>query len=157
MPPVRLLLCLLAAVLLGPAPRAQSADLDVDKHAETEEVRVGDEATFFIAVTNLGPDAATGVVVEDVLPAGLVYAAARPSRGHYDPASGAWTLGSLAAGGREVLTLTTTFTAAGPVENCAAVRASDQNDGNAANDTACTYVRPKREKLDPFAWTPALR
>lgn len=157
MPSVRLLLCLLAVVPLGSTPLAQTADLDVDKHAETEEVRVGDETTFFIAVTNLGPAPATGVVVGDVLPAGLVYAAARPSRGHYDPASGAWTLDSLAAGRREVLTLSTTFIADDPVENCAAVQASDQKDGDPVNDVACTYVRPKREKLDPFAWTPALR
>lgn len=148
---------LLAAALLGAPAAIAQADLDVDKRAESEEVGVGDEAVFFIAVTNRGPDAATGVVVEDVLPAGLAYTDAAASLGTYDPASGAWTLGHLGLGQTEVLTLRTTFAAHEPVENCAAVRAADQPDGHGANDTACTYVRPKREKLDPFAWIPAAR
>ena len=117
----RFLLTLFAFALVGPASLAQTADLAVDKSVESGEVEIGDEATFFIAVTNEGPDAATHIVIEDVLPDGLAFADARPSRGRYDPVSGAWTVGTLDAGEAALLELTTFFLADASVQNCAAV------------------------------------
>lgn len=142
---------LLASLLFGAPAAAAQADLNVEKRTESEEVEIGAEAVFFIAVTNHGPRPATGVEVEDALPGGLVYAGAAASRGTFDASSGVWRVDSLAVGRTEVLTLRTTFTAPDPVENCVAVRASDQQGGEAANEVACAYVRPKRERLDPFA------
>lgn len=150
--------------LVGSAPLAQTADLVVEKRATTDEVEIGAEATFYIAVRNDGPDAATEVVLEDVLPAGLAFADARPSRGSYDPASGAWSLDSLAAGSTAVLNLTTIFLADASVQNCAAVRTSGAADEATANNTSCAVVRPTfkslrptREQLDPMASATLLR
>lgn len=154
----------LLLTLLAPSATAQSADLDVDKHAEREEVEVGEEATFYIAVTNYGPDRALAVTLEDVLPEGLVFTAADPSRGRYEPTSGAWTLGSLDAGETEVLELRTMLVSDVAVQNCAGVRASGTTDEATANNTSCVVVRPrfktirpKREKLDPLASATLLR
>lgn len=138
----------LAAVLAFPAAaQGEAPSLDLSKSAYDEEVSVGDEAVFFIAVTNVDYTAATGVIVEDVLPAGLTFAAARTTRGRFDAATGRWALDTLAAGQTETLELVTIFGAETPVENCAEAWAS----GADATATDCAVVRPKREKMVPLA------
>lgn len=138
----------LAAVLVSPAAAQDEApSLDLSKSAYDEEVSVGDEAVFFIAVTNVDRTAATSVIVEDVLPAGLQFAAARTTRGRFDAATGRWALDMLAAGQTETLELVTIFDAETPVENCASAWTS----GADASATDCAVVRPKREKMVPLA------
>ena len=53
----------------------QSADLSIVK-THSEPVRVGDDISFTLAVTNAGPSLASSVVVVDTLPAGLTYVSA---------------------------------------------------------------------------------
>jgi uncharacterized repeat protein (TIGR01451 family) len=72
-------------------------DVELDKSVANEFVAVGDEATFTVFVENQGPDDATGVVVEDRLPAGLTYVS-HSGDGSFDPATFIWTIGDLAAG-----------------------------------------------------------
>ena len=49
---------------------------------------VGDQITFTVTLTNQRPDAATGVQVTDLLPAGLTFVSADPSQGTYDTPPG---------------------------------------------------------------------
>ena len=56
---------------------------------------MGDETTFTVSVVNQGPDAATGVVVTDTLPAGLTYVS-DTAGGAFDAATGIWTIGDVA-------------------------------------------------------------
>lgn len=147
--PIHVVVCLSLAALLAHPAAAQSAPsaLALQKSAYDEEVYVGDEAVFFIAVTNVGRTPATGVLVEDVLPAGLRFAAARATRGRYDAPTGRWALDTLVAGQTETLELVTILDAEASTENCAAAWTS----GTDAPVTDCAVVRPKREKMVPFA------
>ena len=67
----------------------------------------GDTVTFEIEVTNSGPDTATGIVLTDLLPAGLTATAGNGvvTQGTYDAATGLWSIGDLASGGTVTLTL----------------------------------------------------
>jgi len=77
----------------------QRADLSLTKSVSDPTPNVGDTVTFTIAVDNAGPDAATNVAVEDVLPAGYSYVAASIAGGSTQDDSAAptlvWTIASL--------------------------------------------------------------
>ena len=62
----------------------QQADLAVAKTVSNPTPNVGDTITFTVTLTNAGPDAATGVEVTDLLPAGLSFVSATASQGSYD-------------------------------------------------------------------------
>lgn len=70
-------------------------------------VRRGSTVVYTLQTTNKGPDAATGVVIKDQLPAGLTYIS-DDSAGKYDAASGLWTVGDVANGESKVLKITAT-------------------------------------------------
>jgi uncharacterized repeat protein (TIGR01451 family) len=54
-----------------PTTVVASIDLDIDKVGQSATVVPGNQFVYTITVDNLGPSNATGVVVEDVLPAGV--------------------------------------------------------------------------------------
>lgn len=144
----RLVLACLPFLLAVPAlAQLAETDLCLEKTVEDRETVIGREATFFIAVTNVGTEGATGVAVADVLPDGLAFVAASATAGDYDAATGSWALGALAPGQTATLTITTIVTAATPVENCAALQALDQHDRNPENDRDCATVLP--QPVDP--------
>lgn len=82
------------------------ADLSLSMSVDNSTPSVGDPVLYTLTVTNLGPDAASGVVVSDILPEGLSYEGASANRGTYAPASGAWSVGPLSDGESAVLLLT---------------------------------------------------
>ncbi len=64
------------------------ADLAVGLTVDNPAPNLGDAVTFTVALANGGPDAATGVSLADLLPAGLAFVSAAPSEGTYDPSTG---------------------------------------------------------------------
>ena len=52
------------------------ADIAVLKLVDNPAPTVGDQVTFTVTATNLGPDVATGVAVTDWLPLGLTFVSA---------------------------------------------------------------------------------
>ena len=86
----------------------QEADLSLDKTVSDATPGVGDTITFTLNLTNAGNLAATGVQVEDLLPAGYTFVSANASVGTYDDGTGLWDVGGVAVGATETLDITVT-------------------------------------------------
>lgn len=89
----------------------------------------GGTLTYSIVVSNQGPNAATGVVVTDTLPAGLSPMSATSSQGDWvlGTNSVTYNLGIVAAGSTASATLVVTPTAEGTLINNVAVRANEMD------------------------------
>ena len=116
-----------------------AADIAVNKSVDNATPNVGNTVTFTITATNNGPSGATGVVVNDKLPAGLSFVSAAPS-GPYNSATGDWTIGALASGANQTLLIVATVTGTTPVTNTAFVKAEVQPDPVLGNNTASVTV-----------------
>lgn len=111
-----------------------ATNLRLSKVALRPVVGVFEFAEFLITVTNDGPSPATGVVVTDQLPSGLTYQAAQTSQGAYDPSTGLWTVGALAATQSATLQLTAVVGTAGTIVNTARISASNEPDPDPSDD-----------------------
>jgi uncharacterized repeat protein (TIGR01451 family) len=99
----------------------------------TSNPSVGDTVTFLIEVINNGPAEATGVSLTDLIPTGLTPTVnnGNVTTGSYDPGSGVWTLGTIAQGATESLTIEGTVDAGQggqPLENNTTKAVGDQTD-----------------------------
>jgi uncharacterized repeat protein (TIGR01451 family) len=72
-----------------------TADLTVAKTVDSPQAQEGDIVEFTIVASNNGPDDATGVVVQDKLPAGFIYLSHTTNVGTYNPSTGEWNIGDL--------------------------------------------------------------
>ena len=122
----------------------QQADLALTKTVSDATPNVGDTITFTVTLANLGPDAATGVTVLDLLPAGLTLMSFNPSRGTYTPATGVWDVGTIDPSAAQTLTLTASVDVPNPATNTAAVGDADQFDPDPTNNSAAATVTPSR-------------
>jgi uncharacterized repeat protein (TIGR01451 family) len=101
------------------------ADLEVIKTVDQMTPRSGEVINFTLQVHNYGPDAATNVRVTDALPSGFTLLGTTASQGSY--AAPIWTVGSLAVGQTETLTMQVRVLATGNYRNAAVVQ-GDQSD-----------------------------
>ncbi len=83
----------------------------------------------------MGPDAATGVKVKDLLPAGLIYVS-DDSGGVYDSASGIWMVGAVAKDATATIRITAKAVGLSPQTNAAEVQSSDLADPDSTPDNA---------------------
>jgi uncharacterized repeat protein (TIGR01451 family)/fimbrial isopeptide formation D2 family protein len=96
------------------------ADLALTKTADKSEALIGDTVTFTIVVTNNGPDAATGVIVTDTLPAIFSLQSATSTKGSCSGTTTiACTIGTLNNGESATITVVTKVVAAGTATNTA--------------------------------------
>jgi hypothetical protein len=120
------------------------ADLVLTKVAEPGQVVMGLPFTYTLTVHDLGPDAATGVVVDDSFPAGVALVGPFiPSQGTFDPAAGVWNVGTLPAGASATLVVGAQVQTLGPITNSATAHA-DQFDPDLSNHTASAVVTGMR-------------
>jgi uncharacterized repeat protein (TIGR01451 family) len=124
------------------------ANLAVVKTVNNSTQTVGQNVVFTILASNLGPSNATGVVMNDLLPGGLVYVSHTASAGIYNPGTGVWTIGSLANGASRTLTITATVTSAGlpQVTNVATITGNEY-DPFLQNNTSLVTVTPQLSDL----------
>lgn len=140
---------------------AVPADLAITKTAGGGPFFATLPMTFNIGVSNAGPNAASAVVVTDVLPAGTTLVSATPSQGS---CSGTTTvtcsLGVIANGGNATIVLRINPSASGPLSNTATVTDAPRPDPNAANNSSTATVTVGPASAIPLfgglapQWTP---
>ncbi|MAU10680.1 MAG: hypothetical protein CL607_12720 [Anaerolineaceae bacterium] len=109
-------------------------DLAVTKVVDNDVPFHGDQIVYTIVASNLGPNDATGVYVDDILPAGLDYVS-DDSGGSFNSTTGDWTIGDLASGASATLNITVTvIDTSGSITNTAEI-IGDQLDPNLDNNT----------------------
>ena len=110
-------------------PQAVEADLELTKEVDTSSPALDGVVEFTITVTNNGPANATGLIVRDIIPVGLVFQDYDSSRGTYEANKlGYWTIGDLAVGQTETLKIRTKVVITNMIENIAQVSHVDQED-----------------------------
>ncbi len=116
-----------------------TADLMITKSVNDDSPQSDDSVTYTITVTNNGPDNATGVIVNDVLPAGVNFTSSIVSTGSFNSATGVWTIGNLNNGASATMSIVADVTADDndSVTNTATVLGSQEDDDSSNNtDTA---------------------
>lgn len=124
--------------------------LDVDNHAPN----VGEQITYTLTLVNDGPDTATDVLVEALLPTGLTYQSDSGS-GTYTSQTGIWSLSDLAVGSSANLTITALVEPSvnGSVVTYTATATSDQSDFNPDDNTASADILVSVAELDVITET----
>ncbi|MEO9477721.1 MAG: Ig-like domain-containing protein, partial [Cyclobacteriaceae bacterium] len=126
-----------------PVVPVPQADLSISKAINNLSPNVGDEVDFTITVTNNGPSAATNVIATDDLPTGYTFVSSNATSGLYDETTGDWTLGAMANGAEETLTITVTVNAVGDYNNTATVTSdTDDPDPTPGDEEDTVIVNP---------------
>ena len=114
-----------------------AADLAITKTDLPDPVVAGNNVTYTLTVTNLGPSDAAGVVATDTLPGSVTFVSATPSQGSCAQAAGVVTcpLGTIASGATATIAIVVTTTIDGLITDTAVVSASTP-DPVPANNTA---------------------
>ncbi len=157
-----LLLLLLTVTLSAPRALAQEADLLLTKSGPAEAA-AGSDVPYEIQLTNLGPDDAVGVSIDDNIPAGMTFVSATQSSGPAvscsTPAVGdggtvSCTLVTLAAGASVELTFTFNIPPATPPSTTFTnfvTKSSNSFDPNEENDVGiATTTTPAPPQGDLF-------
>ena len=109
----------------------QVADLELTKTVSNSTPNVGDLVTYTITISNLGPEVATGVAVEDIVPNGLTNITNVSNAGFVALSTINWNALTIPTNGAITLSYSATVVAPGPgitFTNIAQVTASDQDD-----------------------------
>lgn len=117
-----------------------SADLSLSKVAQAvpDPIVAGSTFNYLLTVSNSGPSTASGVLVEDNLPANLDYVSNDCGASFVDPLV-SWSIGSLASADTASCIITVTVAEPGVIENTATVTSST-DDPTPANDSASAMV-----------------
>jgi uncharacterized repeat protein (TIGR01451 family) len=122
-------LCSKAIVTLTvTAPVSTEADLSLTKTVNQKKVAVGDLVTYSIIVKNESQNAATGVTVKDMMPAGVLYQTNATAFGTYSNATGIWNIGTIPAGQTVTLLISVKVLGQGTFFNRAEVLTMDGTD-----------------------------
>ncbi|MEQ1550756.1 MAG: GEVED domain-containing protein [Sphingorhabdus sp.] len=120
----------------------QRADLSLSKIVSNSSPTNGGTITYTLTTTSAASPAstatATGITVQDTLPAGFSFVSASGT-GTYNSGTGVWSVGSLAPGGTASIDITGTVTAtSGTVTNIAQVSASSLADPDSTPNNGAT-------------------
>jgi len=120
-----------ADLMLATIPLSPFADLSLTKSVSNAAPAFGTSINYVLSVTNASASTltATGVTVQDTLPAGFNFTSAS-GFGSYSSSTGVWTVGSIPPGTTRTLTITGTVaaTSGASVINIAEISASSAFD-----------------------------
>ncbi len=123
-----------------------AADLALSLDVVPNPAVVGSNYTYLVLVTNRGPSAASAVVVNQTLPAGVTFVSATASQGTVVPVSGnvVATLGTLNVGSAATVTVVARSGAAGLYASTATASATqaDQNPADNSATVTITVAKP---------------
>src|SRR5262249_32504222 len=102
---------------------------------------------FTVSLSNNGPDAATNVTVNDLLPPGLTFVSATPSQGTYDSTTGLWTVGTVTTTATPTLLIQASVNSPNAQTNTATISDADQFDPNPDNNSASALQTPQQADL----------
>ena len=111
------------------------ADLEITKLVSNKTSKYGDLINWTVTVHNKGPNNARNVVVNDKLPAELVYISHK-GPGLYDPTKGIWQIGDLGIDATVTLTITTRVNITNATITNVAVVTSTTPDNDTSNNEA---------------------
>lgn len=119
-----------------------TTDLQITKTINDNTPDLGQSVTFTLTASNSGPDNATNVNVQDLLPNGFTYVSHSTATGTYTPGTGVWAIGNLNNGSSATLTITATVSCNLEYKNIATIT-GNQPDPDAGNNTAIVVVNPQ--------------
>ena len=114
------------------------ANLSIIKTVNNSVASVGSNVIFTIKATNSGPGDATGVIVTDELPTGYKFVSASPSIGTWN--SRTWSIGNLANGASETLSITATVNSSGNYINTAKIKGTETDPDPTDNEDDTTVT-----------------
>ncbi|RYD94997.1 MAG: DUF11 domain-containing protein, partial [Sphingobacteriales bacterium] len=121
-----------------------STDLVITKTASSLTPNVGANVTFTITAKNNGPSNATGVIVNDLLPAGYTIQSFTAATGTtYNSVNGVWAIGNLTGGTATtpiILTVVARVNATGPYANTATISGAQTDPLTTNNSVTVTPV-----------------
>jgi uncharacterized repeat protein (TIGR01451 family) len=124
-----------------------TADIQMSKTVDNATPTIGQNVQFIVRAINNGPGAASGIVVQDLLPSGYTFVSKTVFNGTYDETTGVWSVGSLNLNQTGTLIVNAAVKATGPYDNTATKTASTPTDPNTANDSATAVVTPQPSPL----------
>ena len=115
-----------------------NANLIVSKTVDKASANVLDTLTYTITLKNNGPDAATGVIITDILSGKLEFVSATSTLGSYATSTGIWSVGNLANGASATTTIVAKIKAGNEGQTIAnsAVGSATQADSNPNDNTS---------------------
>ena len=134
-------------IISGGTP-SQPGDLVLTKADDPDPVVVGGSLTYTVTVFNNSPNAATGVVVTDTLPAGVTFVSATPGQGSCSGTSTVTcALGTVASGASVAVTILVTPTEVGTLNNAASVTGNETDPETSSNSVSQSTA------VNPFTWS----
>jgi uncharacterized repeat protein (TIGR01451 family) len=109
------------AVVTVPA----AARLRITKTVNTPKARINDVLTYTITISNDGPDAGIGVVVDEPMAAALELQSAVTDSGTFDTPAKKWMVGTMANGQTSTLTVLAKVVSVGPITNTVTATGAD--------------------------------
>jgi uncharacterized repeat protein (TIGR01451 family) len=106
----------------------QVFDLALKKSIDKKLAMVGETVNYTLRVWNEGQATATGIEVTDPLNAGVQYITHATAQGNFNPATGIWTVGSLAPGDTATLLIAVNVVAEGVWFNTAEISKMNEKD-----------------------------